>query len=90
MGLSKAPQLLRNNSYRIKDVVNINNLLAIVAPAGTLGGIPMLYAQKPNIPIIAVRENKTILDVTKEKLNLKNVYDVHNYVEAAGMSGYDS
>ncbi len=85
VGLSKAPQLLRNNSYRIKDVVNINNLLAIVAPAGTLGGIPMLYAQKYNIPIIAVRENKTILDVTREKLHLKNVYDVHNYLEAAGI-----
>ena len=78
VGLSKAPQLLRNNSYRIKDVVNINNLLAIVAPAGTLGGIPMLYAQKYNIPIIAVRENKTILDVTKERLNLKNVKGIND------------
>jgi hypothetical protein len=85
VGLSKAPQLSRNNSYRIKDVVSIDNLLAVAAPAGTLGGIPMLYAQRYNIPIIAVRENKTILDVTRDKLNLKNVYEVHNYVEAAGM-----
>jgi hypothetical protein len=85
IGLSKAPQLLRNNSCRIKDVVNINNLLAIVAPASTLGGIPMLYTQTYNIPIIAVRENKTILDVTNEKLHLKNVYQAQNYVEAAGM-----
>ena len=45
----------------------------------------MLYAQSYNIPIIAVRENKTILDVTRDKLNLKNVYEVHNYLEAAGM-----
>lgn len=85
VGLSKAPQLSKNNSYRIKDVVSIDNLLAVAAPASTLGGIPMLYAQTYNIPIIAVRENKTILDVTKDKLNLKNVYEVHNYVEAAGM-----
>jgi hypothetical protein len=85
VGLSKAPQLLRNNRYRIKDVIGIDNLVAVVAPASTLGGIPMLYAQRYNIPIIAVRENKTILDVTRDKLNLKNVYEVHNYLEAAGM-----
>jgi len=85
VGLSKAPQLSKNNHYRIKDVIGIDNLLAVVAPASTLGGIPMLYAQRYNIPIIAVRENKTILDVTRDKLNLKNVYEVHNYVEAAGM-----
>jgi len=85
VGLNRAPQLSRNNRYRIKDVIGIDNLLAVVAPASTLGGIPMLYAQRYNIPIIAVRENKTILDVTRDKLDLKNVYEVHNYVEAAGM-----
>jgi len=85
VGLSKAPQLARNNRYRIKDVIGIDNLVAVVAPASTLGGIPMLCAQGYNIPIIAVRENNTILDVTGDKLNLKNVYEVHNYLEAAGM-----
>ncbi|HLP48008.1 MAG TPA: DUF3326 domain-containing protein [Candidatus Kapabacteria bacterium] len=85
IGLSKAPQLSRTNFNRIQDVININNLSAVVAPAGTLGGIPLLYAQKYNIPIIAVRENKTILDVTSDKLKLKNVYVVNNYLEAAGL-----
>lgn len=85
IGLSKAPQLSRSNLNRIKDIVNINNLSAVVAPAGTLGGIPMLYAQKYNVPIIAVRENKTILDVTYDKLQLKNVYEVNSYPEAAGL-----
>lgn len=85
VGLSRAPRLVKNDSYRIKDIININNLLAVVAPAGTLGGIPTLYAQKFNIPIIAVKENKTILDVTHDKLNLKNTYEVDNYLEAAGL-----
>ena len=84
MGLRQAPQLVKSNSCRIKDAVNIENLLAVVAPSSTLGGIPMLYAQKFNIPIIAVRENKTILDVTYDKLNLRNVYEVNSYPEAAG------
>jgi hypothetical protein len=85
MGLRQAPQLAKNNSYRIKDAVNIENLLAVVAPSGTLGGIPMLYAQRYNIPVIAVKENKTILDVTSDKLNLRNAYEVNSYPEAAGL-----
>ena len=85
MGLRQAPQLVKNNRCRIKDAVNIENLLAVVAPSGTLGGIPMLYARKYNIPVIAVKENKTILDVTYDKLNLKNVYEVNSYPEAAGL-----
>ena len=85
IGLSKAPQLFRNKLNRVKEIVNFNNLSAVVAPAGTLGGIPLLYAQKYNIPIIAVRENKTILDVTCDKLQLKNVYEVNSYPEAAGL-----
>jgi hypothetical protein len=85
IGLSKAPQLSWNKSHRILDVININNLTAIVAPSGTMGGIPLLYAQKYNITIIAVKENKTILDVTWEKLKLKKVFEVNSYPEAAGL-----
>jgi len=86
IGLSKAaPQIKNTPSYRIKDVVNINNLTAVVAPASALGGIPVIYAEKYNIPIIAVKNNQTILNVNQENLNLKNVIQVNNYPEAAGI-----
>ena len=85
VGLAKAPQIAMNNDCRIKDIVNINNLLAIVAPASALGGLPTFYAQKYNIPIIAVKDNKTILQVTRDRLNLTNVLEVNNYLEAAGI-----
>lgn len=85
VGLNQAPQVYRHQNFRIKDVVNINNVLAVVAPASALGGVPVLYAQKYNIPIIAVNDNNTILDITPDKLNLKNVLEVKNYVEAAGL-----
>lgn len=84
MGLSKAPQS-KPHGNRIKDIVNINNLLTIVAPATALGGIPILYTQEYNIPIIAVKDNKTILDVTRTSLNLNHVLEVDNYAEAAGI-----
>ena len=57
--------LKKTQCYGIKDIVNINNLLAVVAPAGALGGVPMIYAQRNDIPVIAVQENRTILDITQ-------------------------
>lgn len=85
IGLSQAPQMKKTQCYGIKDIVNINHLLAVVAPAGALGGVPMIYAQSNGIPIIAVQENRTILEITQTQLNLKNVIQVNNYPEAAGI-----
>ena len=85
IGLAQAPQLAPAKGYRCKDVVNINNLMAVIAPASALGGIPVLYAARGGIPVIAVKNNNTILDVTQEKLNLKPVIEVNNYAEAAGI-----
>lgn len=84
VGLKKAPQIRPDSGARIADVVNIHNLVAVVAPSGALGGIPAIYAQSYGIPVIAVRENETILDVTQARLQLKNVVTVQSYLEAAG------
>ena len=85
VGLRQAPQISLHPGCPVKDIVNINNLLAVVAPAGALGGIPVLFAQKYKIPIIAVKNNGTILDVTRDKLDLSPVVEVDNYAEAAGI-----
>ena len=37
------------------------------------------------VPIIAVAENTTVLDVTAERLELAPVHRAANYVEAAGL-----
>lgn len=85
VGLSRAPQVSPLPGCRIKEIVNINNLLAIVAPASALGGIPMIYAEKYQIPVIAVKNNQTILDITASHLQLNQVIEVNNYIEAAGI-----
>jgi hypothetical protein len=85
VGLRQAPQILPGTQNRVKDIININNLLAVVAPSGALGGIPVIYAQKYNIPVIAVKDNRTILNVDSGCLKLKNVLEVQNYAEAAGI-----
>ena len=85
IGLNQAPQISPVPGCRVKDIVNINNLLAIVTPASALGGIPMISAQNYNIPVIAVKNNQTILNVTASHLRFNHVIEVENYAEAAGV-----
>jgi hypothetical protein len=85
IGLRRAPQLKEQSNARVTDIININNLIAVVMPASSVGGLPVLYTQKYGVPVIAIQENKTILDVTPSKLQLKNVIEVRNYAEAAGV-----
>jgi hypothetical protein len=85
IGLRRAPQISPQRSFHPADVINIRNVLALVSPASSLGGIPAIYANKHGIPIVAVHENRTILGVPGEKLGFNNVIEVANYVEAAGV-----
>lgn len=86
-GLAKAPQLVPISTLTnlSADLVTLNNIGAIVTPADCLGGIPALVAELNNIPLIAVKENKTILDVTNSKMRMRNVIEVGSYLEAAGV-----
>ena len=85
VGLRRAPQTRLENAGAIAAAITLNNLLAVVTPASCLGGVPQLYAQAKGIPVIAVRDNDTILDVTQAKLRLENVIEVHSYAEATGI-----
>lgn len=83
IGLGQAPRLQAGPG--ITDIINANNLLAVVAPSTCLGGIPTLYANRAGVPIIAVRDNGTVLDVTADKMGFDNVIEVQSYAEAAGI-----
>jgi hypothetical protein len=85
IGLRRAPQLGLSRCFNPADVLNVHNVMAVVSPASSLGGIPAIYADKHGIPIIAVRENRTILGVPAAKLGFHNVIEVDNYLEAAGV-----
>jgi len=84
-GLHKAAQPLPIDKAREDDIL-LNDVLAVVIPATCMGGIPALAAEKFKIPIIAVKENKTILNVTADKLGLKQAITAENYLEAAGIA----
>jgi hypothetical protein len=84
IGLRRAPQISRQRCFNPSDLVNVHNVLAVVCPASSLGGIPAIYAHKHGIPVVAVHENATVMKVPGSKLGFDNVIEVNNYLEAAG------
>lgn len=80
-GLDRAPRLIPAKKAKRKDI-KVKEVKALVCPYNSLGGIPMLACEKMGIPIIAVKENSTILRVTKERLGLKNAVKVKTYDSA--------
>jgi Protein of unknown function (DUF3326) len=86
-GLSKAPRLVPISGLGSVPApfLSLNNIGAIIAPASCLGGIPALVSEFSNIPLIAVKENKTVLHLTNEKMQMANVIEVESYLEAAGV-----
>ena len=65
IGLSQAPMI--NNSKGL----GVEDLDFVVVPHNALGGIPVLEAQKRGIKIFAIKENKTVLNITQENFQIK-------------------
>ena len=86
-GLARAPRIVPTASpaEAPDGVLTLDNVAAVVAPASCLGGVPALAAEFSAIPLIAVRENATVLDVSNESMRMANVIEVESYLEAAGV-----
>lgn len=85
-GLARAPRPVElGDNPPAPGCLTLANVGAIVMPASCLGGIPALAAEYAGIPLIAVAENRTILDVSNAKMQMKNVIEVATYLEAAGV-----
>lgn len=76
LGLANAPHFCKFNPQKL----NINNLDFLIMPYNSLGSIPVFEALKHKIKIFAVKENSTVLNVTK-KILFKNsdIIEVENY-----------
>lgn len=61
LGLSQAP--------KIGGEILIDNLDYLVMPYDSLGSVPVFEAVKRGIPVFAVKENSTILDITNDSLH---------------------
>ncbi len=72
LGLSNAPL--------IGGDIDISQLDYLVMPYNCLGSIPVYESVKRNIPVYAVKENNTVLDVTNENLHkAENIILVETY-----------
>lgn len=78
LGLSQAPKITADLGYGI----NISNLDYLVMPYNSLGSVPIFEAVNKNIKTFAVLENKTELDVTKQKiLSNSTIIEIPTYEE---------
>ena len=77
LGLSQAPVIFSDPNFGL----NINDLDALVMPYNSLGSIPVYEAVKRNIPVYAILENSTEINVSKDKLfsNETNIIPVPTY-----------
>ena len=83
-GLQESPAIELRHSASANSISR-EDISVIICPAGTLGGIPMLKAEEYGIPILAIKQNTTVLNVSAESLGLKNTIELDSYVEAAGL-----
>ena len=79
LGLNNAPLLLSNirhsaldaESHSREKLININDLDYLVMPYDSLGSTPVFEALKRNIPVYAVKENSTALNISPDKISDK-------------------
>ena len=64
VGLAQEPKLTSSNG------ISIDNLDFLVMPYDAIGSTPVFEAIKRNINVFLIKENKTILEVSPEKLNI--------------------
>lgn len=75
IGLDNAPKF----STESKDVITSKDINYLVVPYDSIGSIPVLEMIKNNKPVFAVKENKTVLNVTPENFyNQCKVYDTYS------------
>lgn len=83
VGLSRAPDLLPEPCQR-EGCLHAEDLGAVVAPAGALGGAAVLACGERGVPVIAVQGNPSVLSVDAAALGLP-VLTAASYGEAAGL-----
>ena len=86
-GLHKSPRIVTDSSQISEPgVISAADVSCLVIPDGCVG-LPTLAALEQGIPVVAVRENKNLMenDLTTLPWRSDQLYIVENYWEAAGV-----
>ena len=74
-GLNNAPLYSKNGE------ISRENISALIMPYNSLGSSIVFDSLEKNIPVIAVQENKTCLDITSYNLGINDIINVATYDE---------
>ncbi len=80
LGLFNAPQLIKFKDKMPTDIC-AKDLSGIAMPFNSLGSTPVFKGIELGIPIYAIKENSTILNVTKDALRIKKITEIEKYSE---------
>ena len=80
-GLHQAPRIVRFDDYSQERILRVHDIDIMISPMGCFGR-PHQACLDRNIPIMVVRENKTVLNDFED--NDPRFIFVDNYIEAAG------
>lgn len=97
LGLNNAPKIIKKEKGNKENenhstiqpfshsTLEIQELEFLVMPYNALGSVPVFEAVKRGIKVYAVKENSSVLNVTKQSLKLKNVIEIDTYEECLEM-----
>lgn len=79
-GLKNAPLLINCNDDRIDNCLTYKNLHSVVIPHNSAGSSIVLDALEKNIPVYAIKENSTVLNVNGYSIDKQNdIIELDNY-----------
>ena len=78
-GLKNAPLLVNIKNSQQDDCLKVEDLHSVVVPFNCLGSSVVLDSIEKNITVYAIKENKTVLNVAKNSLNLPKVIELETY-----------
>jgi len=85
-GLQRSPRIIPNAELGREGLIDVTRISCLVTPDGCVG-VPTLAALAQGIPVVAVRENRSLMHNDLRSLPWKNgqLHLVENYWEAAGV-----
>ncbi|MBQ9244916.1 DUF3326 domain-containing protein [bacterium] len=76
IALNNAPLF---SSQKVEHYISIDKLKALIMPFDSLGSSIVLDAELKKIPVYAVKENTTVLNISKDVIKNKNIIEIDTY-----------
>lgn len=80
LGLENAPKIVPIKEISDENLITYKNISALIMPYNALGSSIVLDAVEKKIPVLAVKENKSLLNINKYTLNFSDdIIEIASY-----------